>query len=295
MAKTTVSTPKDSKKDDGEKKPHADFDRTLFSRYAELLDKDLEKKCKTETDLFFGYTENTITIWDQFPKAIFHFLVLPRVKAPPRTKTNLKSLRSLFSRNVPKDEARQVIQEIAKDAYALRDQIRKEMMDRYRFTWDIQLGFHAIQSMDHIHLHVISNDFHADGLKTRKHINSFTPNPEVGYFLKLDDVLEWFEAVPEIYEMQIKPIKYEQERLKAKLRLPIVCPHCNRDFDNRFAEFKKHIDEVWDALEKREQAKADAREEREAREADRRAKRAAEGGESPKEAGSAEMPIEIDE
>lgn len=77
--------------------------------------------------------------------------------------------------------------------------------------------------------------------------------------------------------------------------MPIVCPHCNRDFDNHFTEFKKHIDEVWKALEKREQAKADAREEREAREAERRAKRAAEGAKSPKEAGSAEMPIEIDE
>lgn len=158
MAKTTALDPdatKGSGKGNGEKKP--DFDRTLFSRYAELLDKDLKKKCKAETDLFFGYTENTITIFDQFPKAIFHFLVLPRVKAPPLTKTNLKSLRSLFSRNVPKDVARQVIQEIAKDAYAVRDQIRKEMMDRYRFTWDIHLGFHAIQSMEYVSKEFVSS------------------------------------------------------------------------------------------------------------------------------------------
>ena len=88
------------------------------------------------------------TIIDQFPKAIFHMLMLPRLKEPPYTATNLKSLRSLFSKTVPKDVARRVIQEIAEDARVLKAQVEEEMVNRYGFKWPVHLGFHALQSME---------------------------------------------------------------------------------------------------------------------------------------------------
>lgn len=43
----------------------------------------------------------------------------------------------------------------------------------------------------HIHLHIISDDLHAETLKTKKHYNSF--HPRLGFFLHLDEVLSWFE------------------------------------------------------------------------------------------------------
>lgn len=49
----------------------------------------------------------------------------------------------------------------------------------------------------HLHLHIISNDLCGDGLKKARHYNSF--HPKLGYFLHLDDVLEWFEAVDSVY------------------------------------------------------------------------------------------------
>lgn len=128
-------------------------DFTIFSKYAELLDKDLKKKVDVEKDRFLGYTSNTITILDQFPKAIFHLLVLPRVKGPPRTATNLKSLRTLFSKNVPKDVAHEVIKEIAADAYAIKAEIEDNMMQLYRFKWTIHMGFHAVPSMEYVTLY----------------------------------------------------------------------------------------------------------------------------------------------
>lgn len=49
----------------------------------------------------------------------------------------------------------------------------------------------------HLHLHIISSDLCGDGLKKPRHYNSF--HPKLGYFLHLDDVLEWFEAVDSVY------------------------------------------------------------------------------------------------
>lgn len=53
----------------------------------------------------------------------------------------------------------------------------------------------------HIHLHIISDDFQGSGMKKKRHYNSFNPHPESGYFLRLKTVLQWFEAVPEFYEL----------------------------------------------------------------------------------------------
>jgi hypothetical protein len=35
-------------------------------------------------------------------------------------------------------------------------------------------------------------------MKSKKHANSF--NPKLGFFLHLDDVLEWFDAEPSFYD-----------------------------------------------------------------------------------------------
>lgn len=45
--------------------------------------------------------------------------------------------------------------------------------------------------MDHVHLHIISDDLVSDKLKHKKHYNSF--HPTLGFFLHLDDVLGWFD------------------------------------------------------------------------------------------------------
>ena len=48
-----------------------------------------------------------------------------------------------------------------------------------------KMGFHAIPSMAQVHMHVISQDFISDCLKTKKHWNSF--NTE--YFVPCETVL----------------------------------------------------------------------------------------------------------
>lgn len=38
---------------------------------------------------------------------------------------------------------------------------------------NFKIGYHALPSMQQLHLHVISNDFDSPCLKTKKHWNSF--------------------------------------------------------------------------------------------------------------------------
>ena len=49
----------------------------------------------------------------------------------------------------------------------------------------------------HLHLHIISADLCGEGMKKARHYNSF--HPKLGYFLHLDDVLGWFEAVDSVF------------------------------------------------------------------------------------------------
>ncbi|PWN20979.1 hypothetical protein BCV69DRAFT_282480 [Microstroma glucosiphilum] len=55
-------------------------------------------------------------------------------------------------------------------------------------VWDTHIGFHAVPSMDTVHLHVISSDLVAERLRHKKHYLSF--HPRVGFWLPLDEVME---------------------------------------------------------------------------------------------------------
>ena len=136
-----------------------DFDIAIFRKYAEMTDKTLDERLARRgvggQSTFFGYTPNTITVFDQYPKSLFHFLVIPRVKAPPLIGKNLKNLRTLFSSNIPKEYAHRVIQEIAEDAHALKSTVEEEMVNHYGFKWPVVMGFHSIQSMECVLLLIV--------------------------------------------------------------------------------------------------------------------------------------------
>ena len=97
--------------------------------------------------------------------------------------------------------------------------------------WENELmaGVHAGPSMNHLHIHIISKDRHSECLKHRKHYNSFaTP-----FFVRLEEF----------------PLAADDPR-KAKdrggwLRVGMRCWRCGRDFGNKFAELKRHLDEEF--------------------------------------------------
>lgn len=101
-----------------------------------------------------------VVIKDKYPKAEHHFLILPLER--------IQNCASLKAEHVP------LLKNMVETAWELADKYPKS---RFR------LGFHAIPSMSQVHLHVISQDFNSDKLKTKKHWNSFTTdyfiNPEI--------------------------------------------------------------------------------------------------------------------
>ena len=54
----------------------------------------------------------------------------------------------------------------------------------------VLIGFHAVPSLQPLHLHVLSNDMHATAMKTRAHLGSFTS----GFFKRAEDVIALLEA-----------------------------------------------------------------------------------------------------
>ncbi len=93
---------------------------------------------------YLAIPTQTLTIYDAFPKSIFHFLILPRVQTD--SPLDRSSLKSLLKRD--KTRAKEVVESLSEAAAVLRKDIEDEMVKRYGFKWGIWTGFHAAPSME---------------------------------------------------------------------------------------------------------------------------------------------------
>jgi aprataxin len=97
------------------------------------------------SSVLLSLTSKSLTIFDVYPKSIFHFLILPRV-TPKLTVFHLASLRTLLKTD--KAKAKEVLNGLNEDAQTVKGMIQDEMMKRYGFQWGIWMGFHAVPSME---------------------------------------------------------------------------------------------------------------------------------------------------
>ena len=93
--------------------------------------------------LLFSHTPAFITIFDCFPKALFHLLVLPR-PTPAFSVLDLTSLHTVLRHR----GAQELLLGLRKEAQSVRASVRAEMRKRYGFEWDVWIGFHAVPSME---------------------------------------------------------------------------------------------------------------------------------------------------
>jgi len=135
--------------------------------------------------------------------------------------------------------------------------IQDEMMKRYGFKWGVWMGFHAVPSMEHVHVHVLSTDLCAPAMKIKKHYNSF--HPKHGFFLHFDDVISWFDAEPSYYNTMSELKKSQYEPL---LKDDLVCWRCGHVLKN-MPTLKAHLQEEWDKEAKVEKAKLERKRKRE--------------------------------
>lgn len=140
---------------------------TILRTYA------LSNPAKLPASILFSHSDKTMTIYDAYPKSIFHFLVLPRVVSPPPSSketttkidaettpetesptvnpsvTDLSSLRALLNtKNITKEQVKEVVLMLKEEASKVKAEIEQEMEKRYGFVWDVWIGFHGTPSME---------------------------------------------------------------------------------------------------------------------------------------------------
>ncbi|KAJ8963028.1 hypothetical protein NQ317_015485 [Molorchus minor] len=149
-----------------------------------------------EDPKFIVQSDNlTTVIKDAYPKAEFHYLVLP--------KQNLSNLKEITKEHITLLEH--------------MDRVAKELItDHKHKSKTFKIGYHAEASMFRLHLHVISDDMNSICLKTKKHWNSFNSD----FFLKSSDILLDVKEHGKV----ILPSK---DACKKYMELPLKCHKCD--------------------------------------------------------------------
>ncbi|KAG5987051.1 hypothetical protein E4U54_005157 [Claviceps lovelessii] len=96
--------------------------------------------------------------------------------------------------------------------------------------WQVEVlsGVHAVPSMSHLHIHVLSRDMHSEAMRHRKHYNSFT----TGFLV---DVMDF-------------PLRDGDAVSSGRGRFldsELTCWRCGRGFGNRFKMLKEHLEEEF--------------------------------------------------
>uniref|UniRef100_A0A098M1Q5 Aprataxin n=1 Tax=Hypsiglena sp. JMG-2014 TaxID=1550645 RepID=A0A098M1Q5_9SAUR len=155
--------------------------------------------------------EQVVVIKDKYPKARYHWLVLP-----------WQSISTLF-------EVTHEHLELLKHMHKVGEMIIQQCLEKDSLRF--RLGYHAIPSMRQLHLHVISQDFDSKWFKTKKHWNSFTTN----YFLDSADVIAVIKKKGRI--------TVDQNAFQL-LTLPLKCHICKKQLPT-IPQLKEHLKEHW--------------------------------------------------
>ncbi|KAF4119605.1 aprataxin [Geosmithia morbida] len=197
------------------------------------------------------HTADFVAIHDLYPKATVHALLLPRrrdrnllhpfealaddafrrqvIEQTARLKRMVAGeLRRLVGRDSRADAARQAVLDGEAGPEHPSLLLPPPRLPEGGRDWEAEVmaGVHAVPSMSHLHVHVLSRDMHSNAVRHRRHYNSFnTP-----FFVPLGDI----------------PLAPDDGRRhtghEGYLRWGMRCWRCGRDFGNRFKELKEHLD-----------------------------------------------------
>ncbi|CAG8687912.1 11800_t:CDS:10, partial [Funneliformis mosseae] len=103
----------------------------------------------------YCYDDESVIIYDKYPKAKKHLLVIPRKRID-----NIEEL---------KKQDLELIKKLKEKGQEIIEKMKQENP-----KLGFRMGFHVIQSLKQLHMHVISQDFISSYLKNKKHWNSFT-------------------------------------------------------------------------------------------------------------------------
>jgi aprataxin len=213
------STTDDSDGNENQKKhkPASSATATAKKTFSPFLSLDASMKDKT---LQVFKSDRFVCIRDKYPKARVHLLLIPLVSISNGVK--LLKVQDLLKLKDSLD----ILKEMK--------QLARKIVDEHvpaEFKSKMQLGFHSIQSMAPLHMHIISTDFVSDCLKHKKHWNSFTS----AYFVHLDALINEGEYNFAKDEFNLN----KPSVLKGYLEANLKCNVCGLVINN-MPNLKKH-------------------------------------------------------
>lgn len=123
------------------------FDPTILQQYAKKYE---ASPLSLPPTLLLTNTETSLTIFDKYPKSIYHFLVIPRILAGSAfVAKDLRNLNTLLTKG-NKAEAKTLIEGLKRDAELVKGMVEKEMLKKYGYKWDVWMGFHAVPSLVYV-------------------------------------------------------------------------------------------------------------------------------------------------
>ncbi|KAL8859938.1 MAG: hypothetical protein Q9178_003486 [Gyalolechia marmorata] len=197
-----------------------------------------------------SHNDDFVVINDLYPKSSIHLLLLPR----RRDKQLLHPLEALqdpeFLSSI-QQEVRKVRLMVARELqrrfakFSVKERGRENAMEKALngteeidestlpsgrdWDKDVISGIHTHPSMSHLHIHILSRDRHSECMRHRKHYNSFAT-----------------EFLVDVEEFPLAPQEVKR-RLKAGfLHDDLVCWRCGRNFGNKFAKLKKHLEKEFE-------------------------------------------------
>lgn len=120
------------------------FDYSILQKYAKMFESSPSSLPPT---LLLVNTATSLALFDKYPKAIYHFLVLPRILAGSEfTAEDLTNLQILLGKG-KKPAVKALLEGLKKDAEMVKEMVEKEMIKKYGYKWDVWIGFHAVPSL----------------------------------------------------------------------------------------------------------------------------------------------------
>ena len=155
-------------------------------------------------------TRHCVVVYDVFPKAKVHLLILPR--AP------LAKPEELTAEHAP----------LLRHMHQLACWLAPRLRAAHPGLLPLRCGFHAVPSLRQMHLHVISLDFDAPDFKRPRHWNIFNTDYLVA-------PLRWAKMLE-----QEGRIRVDRKAEEAKAKKPMVCPVTGRQLNDMVA-VREHV------------------------------------------------------
>lgn len=221
-----------------ETKPPILYRSTGFNR--NILYDYIQNPEKYPQEIIYRNEKCTI-IYDAYPKAKIHLLLLPNTTYLPHIQC-IRDINTCHQEKIKElhQIAQQLIDEIMMYSNHKTDQfpenhpheadclltneIKKNICKKLPITSSFLMGYHAIPSLYPLHLHILSNDFVSPFMKTKKHWNSFTTD----YFVFSKEIDDWLLTKGK----SIDDMLPNDSVIKSMLSVSLKCPKCNRICNN---------------------------------------------------------------